>query len=296
MLKTVANTLSFIPRGVAYFLSERIGALLFRMDRRRKNDALVNLAVAFPESSCEWRLNIVKKCYQNMLFYAFEFVKNIRLSKEEAIKKFGVDDKGIIDGLKSEGKNIIFITGHFGNWEAGPLAYSARYGEMTVIGRESGNASVDEIIRQRRERFGIELIGKHNALKKIVSSMKKGNGIAIVVDQNTAENEGILVDFFGLEARHTPVASILAKRFDAVILPVFTYKKGEGYVTEVSSPIVPDSKLGFEEDIKRLTQAQANATKEAILKEPSEYFWFHRRWKNRYEEIYGVNSPCLGNT
>lgn len=293
MLKLLAFLISFIPRSIALFLSNSIGDLLFKIDRRRKNDALVNLAIAFPDSSCEWRLDIVKKCYQNMLFYAFEFLKNRRLSKDEALKKFGFEDGGIIDRLKKEGRKIVLITGHFGNWEAGSLSYASRYGELVVIGRESGKESIDEVIKKSRERFGIKLIGKHNALKTVISQMKRGSAIAIVVDQNTAEDEGILVDFFGLEARHTPVASVLAKRFNAVILPAFTYKKGDGYVTKILSPIESDSGVGFKEDIKRLTQAQADVTKEAILKAPSEYFWFHRRWKNRYEELYKTNSPCL---
>jgi len=294
VFKIVIYTLSLIPRKVTWALSVAIGRVLFRLDRRRKNDALVNLSIAFPDSECGWRLEIVRKCYQNMLFYAFEFAKNSRLTKEEALEKFSVEDsEGYIDRFRAEGKSVIFVTGHFGNWEAGPLAYAVRYGDMIVVGRESGKASIDEVIKEGRERFGLKLVGKHNALKKIVTEMKKGSAVAIVVDQNTADDEGELVDFFGLKARHTPVASILAKRFGAVIVPVFTYRTDKGYVTKISEPLMPDITLSLEEDIKRLTQAQADATKEAILKAPSEYFWFHRRWKNRYERLYSTNSPCL---
>jgi len=294
MFKIALFIISFIPRRVVIFLSNSLGELLFRVDKRRKNDALVNLTIAYPDSSCEWKLEVVRKCYKNMLFYAFEFAKNSRLTKEEVIEKFRVEDRdGVIDRLQNAGKNIIFITGHFGNWEVGALAYGARYGNMVVVGRESGKASIDEVIKSSRERFGLKLISKHNALKKIVEEMKKGVAVAIVVDQNTADNEGILIDFFDHKARHTPVASILAKRFGAVIVPVFTYKEGSGYVTKVLSPISHKDILGVKEDIKRLTQAQADALKEAILKAPDEYFWFHRRWKNRYEKLYTEKSPCL---
>ncbi|MFP4486457.1 MAG: lipid A biosynthesis acyltransferase, partial [Campylobacterales bacterium] len=212
--------------------------------------------------------------------------------KEELERRVVFKNREIIDEAFKQDRPVVFMTAHFGNWEIGSLICALFSKSLVAIGRESGNEALDRLIKQSRERFNVTLISKYGAMKHIIKEIKTGGSVGILVDQNTAEDEGELVEFFGHEARHTPVLSILAKRFNALIIPAFVYKDGSGYIVDVYEPLEANSSLGYEEDIQRLTQAQADVTQRAIKKSPSEYFWFHRRWKNRYEHLYKQSAKC----
>ncbi len=63
-------------------------------------------------------------------------------------------------------------------------------------------------------------------MKNLIKEIKLKRAVGVAIDQNTATKDGVLVNFFGKEARHTPVVSILGRKFDANIIPVFDYRVG----------------------------------------------------------------------
>lgn len=288
----LSKALNLLPYRTIDSLASLLGLIFYRVAKRRRNDLLVNLDIAFPSKSCKEKVELGVACSKHFAYIALEFIKNLDMKRDEMESLVRIKNEHIIDDALKKNRPIILITAHFGNWEIGSLVSSLRVKSLTAIGRESGNVALDRLIKKSRERFNVKLISKHGALKHMIKEIRCGGAIGILVDQNTSDDEGILVDFFGHKARHTPVASLLAKRFDAIIIPAFSYRDKENYIIDVHPPLEANSTLGYQEDIDRLTQAQADATKRAILKSPSEYFWFHRRWKNQYEELYHKPSPC----
>jgi KDO2-lipid IV(A) lauroyltransferase len=288
----ISSLLNVMPYKLIDALASFFGSVFYMVAKRRRNDALVNLDIAFPEKSCEEKVDIAKECSKNFAYVALEFIKNLKTPKEELIERVVFNNENIIHEALKAKKPIVFMTAHFGNWELGSLICALFPKSLVAIGRESGNAALDRLMKQSRERFNVTLVSKHGAMKHIIKEIKQGGSVGVLVDQNTSEDEGVLIDFFGYEARHTPVLSILAKRFNALIIPAFAYRDGSRYMVDVHTPLEADKTLSYEEDIKRLTQAQADVTKNAIKKSPSEYFWFHRRWKNRYEHLYQQDAKC----
>ncbi len=278
-----------IPASMIWFMAKNLASLLYRIDKRRKRIAEINLDFIYGESlTLEEKRNIVKWCYRNLVINLLDFAKNLKLSESELKERLIVKENlEAVQTLIAEGKKVIFITGHFGYWEILPFVCRTFFGKnITVVGRELGNKDLDALLKESRERMGVSLVSKQNAAKALVKSLNEGSLLGLVVDQNTAEKEGLLVDFFGKESRHTPIASNLAKRYDAAIVPAFVRREGEKYAVNFHPPIFPDPNLGTKEDIQRLTQLQARAVQIEVEKDPKEWFWFHRRWKNRYEEIY----------
>jgi len=109
--------------------------------------------------------------------------------------------------------------------------------------------------------------------------------LALVVDQNTASNMGILINFFNKKARQTEAPAKLATKFDALIIPVFVIKDDFcKYTMRFSTPI-ESSKLE-DNSIEAITQQQADIIEEQIRSKPEDWFWQHQRWKNQYEERY----------
>lgn len=275
------------PIIVAKYFAICLARVAWFIDKKHAKIIKTNLDLAYENTMPEnEKQKIVKQAYENMIFLLFDFVKNQGISKEDLAKKVEFENLEILDSLKD--RQIIFITAHYGNWElisltiAGLLNY-----EGSIVGRGLDSKAVDAILRQNREQFNIELIEKEGAMKGLYKSMKQGKTIGLLVDQNTADSDGILVNFFGKLARHTPAASILSRRFDAPIVPVFiTTNDWQKFKFSVYPPIMPIKTDNNDDDILKLTQAQADATEFAIRKKPDEWFWFHKRWKNQYEDAY----------
>ncbi len=265
-----------------------IANLAYLFDVRHKKIAFINLDFAFNNTlSKKRKKEIVKRCYKNLVYNLADFIKNQGISKEELLEKVEVKNEHFIKEAIKRKEKIIFITAHYGNWELTGLFVGAFYGPLTIVGRRLDSKVMDKILTKNREQFDIKLVDKMGAMRSLIKDMKEGRRIGLLVDQNTATNEGELIKFFDKEARHTPAAALLARKFDALIIPVFIetddFKK---YRLTFYEPIKTKKSQNQKEDILQSIQAQADITEKVIKKRPEEWFWFHKRWKNRYEEIY----------
>lgn len=122
----------------------------------------------------------------------------------------------------------------------------------------------------------------------LVKALNKTKAIGIVTDQNTKKSDGLLVKFFDKNVRHTPIASILALKYNAKIVHVFTsYSKDYRKISiKILPPITFNKTEDLEADIQNLTQIQSDILEQAIRENPKEWLWFHRKFKNQYKYIY----------
>ena len=267
-----------------------LARVLYAIDRKHRHIAKVNLDLAYEETlSEEKKIDIIKATYLNLLFMLVDFVRNQGISKEKLLQKVTFHNTSVIKEALQKEQKIILVTAHYGNWELLPLSLAAEYGPLTGVGRKLDSSVMDNILKKNREQFNIEMIEKKGAMREMIDVLKHNRMLGLLVDQNTSENEGILVDFFGKPVRHTPAASILARRFDAVILPAFISSvSSEKYEITFYDPIYTQKTENKEQDIRDSVQKQAKITEEIIRQNPKEWFWLHKRWKNKFEEKYNV--------
>jgi Kdo2-lipid IVA lauroyltransferase/acyltransferase len=261
----------------------------YAVNKKHRRIAEVNLDFAFEGGMGEAQKKEIIVCaYENMLRNLVGIVTNLDISKEKMLTKCDYEGVEIVERLQADGKKIIFVTAHYGNWEALGKAVTVRTGlKMVAVGRELDSKAMNAVLKKSRERFDAELISKHGAMRKLVKALRDDKTVGILVDQNTADDEGLLIKFFGKDARQTPVASVLARRFDAAIVPAFCEYSGfDRYKLSFYKPIYCAHTDDVEADILACTQAQSDAIETQIKKNPNVWFWFHKRWKNQYEEIY----------
>lgn len=284
---------SFFVKNTPFWLQKilffGIARVLYTLDNNRKKVAKINLDFAYGASMEESeKIRIIKRCYQNLLFYAADSIKNHTATKEEMLKKVTFKNREILDNLLSQKRKIIFISGHYSNWEIIPFALCLGFEfEVSVVGRKFGSPLLDGLLSEHRERMGVKMLDKMNSAKELVKTVSSGRVLGLVVDQNTADSEGLLVNFFGKEARHTPTASNLAIKYDCAIVPVFVRSNDFcNFELTIYEPYITDKSNDKKEEIQKATQFQADITECIIREKPDEWFWFHRRWKNQYEHIY----------
>jgi len=286
------NTFQWIilhtPDFIKFPIIKGLARLAYFLDTKHRHIAKVNLDLAFEDSLNEKeKREIIKKVYENLLFNLADFVKNQGISKEELLSKVKFENVEIIENAKKSGKPIIFMTAHYGNWELLALAIAAKFGPLSVVGRPLDSKVMDEILKRNREQFNIELIPKKGAMRPLIKALKDRRSVGLLVDQNTTDNEGMLIDFFGKKARHTPAVAILAKRMNAVIIPAFIKTDDHTvYTINFYTPLNMRDSGNKDQDILENIQAQANITEQVIRQKPDEWFWLHKRWKNQYASYY----------
>lgn len=267
----------------------KAGALFFyTIDKKHRRIAQVNLDLAYEDKlSQAEKIAIIKGCYKTLVYTLADFFKNQGASKEEVLEKVTFHDETFLINPLKEGKKIIIMTAHYGNWELLSLSIAAKFTPLAIVGRDLESDVMNKILTKNREQFNIELLSKTGAMKGMVKALKNTRPVGILVDQNTSETEGVLIDFFGKKARHTPSVAVLAKKFDAVIVPAYiTMRDSKNFDVRFYEEIVMEDSGDKEADILKCVQAQADVTQKIIEDKPEEWFWLHQRWKNQYEEAY----------
>jgi len=278
----------YTPSAVLDTIINFFAFLAYKIDVRHKKIARVNLDLAYGKDMGDLEKRaIIKKSYKNLLYTMRDFVENQGISEEKLLQKVTIHNEHFYTDVKQEGKGVIFLTAHYGNWELLPLCMGATFGKLWGVGRNLDSQKMNEVLQKNRNQFNVHMLEKSGALRGLLKALKNGENVGLLVDQNTSAKEGILIDFFGKLARHTPSAALIARKTGTPIIPAFiTTDDYKNYDITFYEPIITDKTDSSEEDIKKSVQAQADITQKAIEAKPDEWFWFHRRWKNQYEEFY----------
>ena len=285
---TLKFLIFILPSSLQNLLAKFLAFAFMKLKKKRFHIVMTNLNLAFGETkSKEEKLEIAKKCYYNFAKYlGINFILNQNTTKQKILKQVVFKNEHfLLDAIRS-GRPIIVTTAHFGQWEIFGLAVAAHFGPSSVLGRRLDSSVMDKSLRANRAQFDVELIDKDGGAKDILKALKARRIVGILVDQNTAPKDGIKVQFFGKDVLHTPAASVLAQKTNALIINAFIYQKGENLNEICFEEPIDISTFDKEDAVQKATQMQCSACEEMVRAKPEEYFWFHQRFKRFYEKEY----------
>ena len=285
---TLKFLIFILPSSLQNLLAKFLAFAFMKLKKKRFHVVMTNLNLAFGETkSKEEKLEIAKKCYYNFAKYlGINFILNQNTTKQKILEQVVFKNEHfLLDAIRS-GRPIIVTTAHFGQWEIFGLAVAAHFGPSSVLGRKLDSSVMDKILRANRAQFDVELIDKDGGAKDILKALKARRIVGILVDQNTAPKDGIKVQFFGKDVLHTPAASVLAQKTNALIINAFIYQKGENLNEICFEEPIDISTFDKEDAVQKATQMQCSACEEMVRARPEEYFWFHQRFKRFYENEY----------
>jgi len=250
-----------------YHILSKLYFLFYLIDKRKKI-VLRNLEIAFPELSEKEKTEIAKKSYKNFLL----FFEDANYLNKEVIFKNGY----FLENLIKNNEKIILFSAHLGNFEIVSKLIAQHFKlKMCVVMREMKSKKINDYFVKIRTNEYVTMLFKHSA-KEMLKALKANMPVGLLIDQNYNRTK-TQVKFFYKKTYFNDAISKLAKPTGAYVLPVFCYLEGDKYIIEFKEP------KKFEGDIKSFTQWQANEIEEMIRKYPSQYFWFHRRWKRTHE-------------
>lgn len=234
---------------------------------------------------------IQKYSYFNMVLWVQSLIENLDVSDEELKRTVEIENEEILLNLKKENKPIILISAHYGNMEMLSCYMNKFVMPIHQVARESNFKEIDEFIVKAREASGSKIVFRDGALKKLVKAIMKKEAISLIIDQNINSRDGEEVDFLGKKAYQSASSASLARKFDAVIVPLAIFNKDDyKYKIKIYEPIIPVKTDNEKEDVKLISQLEANAISAIIYEDKKQWFWPHKRFKSHYREIYEKNS------
>jgi Kdo2-lipid IVA lauroyltransferase/acyltransferase len=185
----------------------------------------------------------------------------------------------IYERAVAQGRGVVWGVAHFGNFELLARAAGRRGLKLSVIVRNLRDSFGRWVLSQRTQ-TGVRNLPDRGSSGAALAALRRGEVLAIAVDQNMRPSRGIFVDFFGSKACTTPAAAVFALRAGAPLLAAFPVRQSDGsHVVKVRGPF--STQRSGHAAVEDLTQQITRAVEEEIRARPDHWFWVHRRWKTR---------------
>jgi Kdo2-lipid IVA lauroyltransferase/acyltransferase len=261
-----------------------LGFFLLRGMRRT---AMETLTMAFgKEKSPEELARICRECFYNAGRGAIELgTYNTRPHMIVERFSFAEGSRENLDAALAEGKGVLGISAHFGNFPL-MLLYLSQVGYPTnAIIRPSRDEVIEKDFQEARTRMKLKTIHSYpreTCVRQSLKSLRDKELLVVLLDQNTGSKSGVFVDFFGQKAGTATGPIIFALRTGSPLLPMFTIRDGEGRHKLIVEPhFYLEKKDTDEETLAYNVQKITNIIERYIRKYPAEWGWMHKRWKSK---------------
>ena len=187
-----------------------------------------------------------------------------------------IDGQEILNNLKKNKEKVIFISGHFDNFELMAMHIEISGIDLAAIYRPLNNVFLNPIMEKIRKKYICkkQIRKGISGTKEILKEFKAGSSIALMIDQRVSE--GIKSKLFNKDALTTTIPAQFVKKFNCKIVPIFIQRKeNKNFQIEISSPISFEKNHNIEDITLRLNQI----LEKMILRNPYQWIWSHNRWK-----------------
>jgi KDO2-lipid IV(A) lauroyltransferase len=280
--------IGLLPRHLSIKTGELIGRSLYFVLRDKRRIALKNIDIA---SRGGLRLSVspetLVKEYFIGLGRSIAELSMLMLNRKAVFNNIVFEGTDNYKKAVAEGKGVIIITGHCGNWELMSIAASYKMGPSLIVARAQRNIYLEKILKRVREMCGITIIPKEGALRASLATLKKGGTVGFLIDQSVFESEAVVTDFFGEKVYALKTPAMLALKTGATVVPVFINYIGDGRHRIMFHPELTVQKTeNKEDDIKANTKLFTENVEQYIKENPSEWLWIHRRFKLSHGRKY----------
>jgi KDO2-lipid IV(A) lauroyltransferase len=277
VVSLLMGLLRVLPRRGAFALARGLTGILRLAVPRFTRIAHRNLQLAFPEFDEARRRGCLDGCFRNMAGILTAVAKFPRITKSNVGEWIRYEGFEHFEAAMRRGKGVVFATGHLGNWELSAYAHALLSAPMGFVVRPLDNPLLDRLSIYYRTLSGNQVISRRESARPLLQMLRANQAVGILADQNTTEDRGIFVNFFGIPACVDAGLAKLAAHTGAAIIPGFAvWSDTEGrYILKFYPPIEATG------DQLRDTQAVQSALERAIREYPEQWLWIHRRWKTR---------------
>ena len=236
-----------------------------------------NLSKAFPEFNELDKKKIVKKMWFNygQIFSEYMYLKDFRINKKFS-EKIIIKNQNILHSIKENSKPVVFISGHFNNFELMAMHIEKSGVNLAAIYRPLNNIFLNPIMERIRKKYICKKQIKKgiSGTKEILNFFKNGTSIALMIDQRVTE--GLRTNFFGFPASTTTIPAQFIKKFGASVVPIHIERNEKSnFVMTINEPL----NFSENETTENITSGLNEFIEKMIKKNPEQWIWTHNRWK-----------------
>ena len=267
--------LHWLPLPVLRALGGGLGRVLYLFGKERRNVALTNLRLCFPEKTETERERIARAHFIAFAQAALDRTLGWWASRERLERLIRIH--GVEHLTNPEGRPVVMLAPHFVGLDAGGTVVSMHVVGCSVFSKQK-NPVLNKLLYDGRMRFNeAVLLSRQDGMRKILKALKDGYPFYYLPDMDFGPKESIFVPFFGVQAATIPALSRLVRLTNAVVVPVIVKQVADGYEVEVQPPWENFPGESVEADtayMNRYIESQ-------VLRMPEQYFWLHKRFKTR---------------
>ncbi len=277
--------LGALPRKSAIAIGKSTAHLLYRLNKKLRFVGHRNLELAMPELSEPQRDAILKGVCDNLGRLLGEFSQFPKITREN------LSDLVVYDGFENyaqaaaKGNGVLLLTGHVGAWELCAFAHGMYGHPLSFLVRPLDNPRLDNLISRYRQLSGNSIINKNKSVKDVLTKLRRGSDVGLLIDINTLADQGVFCDFFGLPACSTTGLAVFALRSDAPVVPGFLIwdENLNKHILRFEPEIALIRTGDFKEEVQLNTARFMQAIEDCVRRYPEQWLWIHRRWRTRPE-------------
>ena len=286
-VRSLLGFLAVLPEKAAVSVSTSVAMTAYYLLGSLRRVAMTNLHIAFPELDESEHKRLAKGAFKNLgrvLGAMSHFPAATRESLAKTIEfQIDPDVYAEYESLKADGRGVIIVSPHLGNWEVLVYGWSALKEPISYLARPLDNPKIEALTVSLRTKFGNRPINKTNSVSRAMKILREGGILGILADVNAHPKEGVFVPFFGVPACTSSGVALLAMRTNAAIIPMCgAWDEEKQHYVGVHGRIVYPSNTGDRHRDVAETTAQFTAEVEKLIRKyPDQWLWIHKRWKTR---------------
>jgi Kdo2-lipid IVA lauroyltransferase/acyltransferase len=282
-LRWLAAVVGALPRPLARAFGIGLGLLAYVLHPRLRRVGRRNLDLAFPARSPKEKKKILRGLYINLGRQLAEFCLFPRYTKENVARVAVYEGFQNFAEAETRGKGVVFLTAHLGGWEVASFAHSLYGHPMNIVMRPLDNPYVDALVDRYRTLHGNRTFPKQDFARGLLSTLRQGETVGILMDTNMTPPQGAFVDFFGIPACTATGLARVAVHTEAAVVPAFgVWDKHLGKYKICFEPALKLVSTGDDDgDALANTALFTKVIETYATKYPDQWLWVHRRWKTR---------------
>lgn len=257
-----------------------IGGLLWRLDRESARITRRNLELCFPRMDPEERERLAASSLREMGKTGLEMAMAWGWPAERALATIrNIQGAELVERARQEGRGLIFLAPHLGNWELVGLYLSSRF-RMAALYDPPKLSGLEDFMIKVRGRMGSELVPTNKrGVLRLFQILRDGGVVGILPDQEPPLASGAFAPFFGIQANTIRLVSRLLEKTDAAVLCVYARRLPRGQGFELCFRAAdPDI---YSQDLTTSVAALNRSVERCVLEAPEQYQWEYKRFKRR---------------
>ena len=279
----LVRTLGILPRPLARSAGIALGQLVYRLYGRLRRVGMRNLELAYPEMPVKQRRWILRGVYTTLGRQLADFCRVPRLNRDNISELAVYEGFENFEAARQRGKGVLFLTAHLGGWELGSIVHAIYGNPLQVVVRPLDNPYLNALVHRYRTMHGNTTFEKQDFARGLLSAMKAGGTVGLLMDTNMTPPQGVFVDFFGVPACTASGIARVALHTDASVVPAFTLwdEALRRYRVYFDTPVTLVRTTDAEADIVTNTALLTKVLEKFVRRYPEQWLWVHRRWKTR---------------